>query len=780
MTQKTIVKPQDGPQTSFIKCSADVVLFGGSAGGGKSAAMLLKPLQFVGNKDYRAIIFRRTYPEIEQEGGLLDFSRKWYTPLGAKNTDTRWTFPSGARISMSHMEHEKDRFKLDGAQVAHIFFDQVEMFTRAQVLYAFSRLRSDAGIRGRIFMSANPPKDKTGDWLLPTFLDWYIGDDGYAIPERSGVIRHFCMVNDKPIWGEKDDLDREHGESMSFCFIRSSVYDNKILIEKQPDYISKLKAMSCVDRERQLNGNWKIKEAQGLFFKKKWVQVITENELPDDLKIIRSWDLAATEKNETNNPDFTACVKLAQSKKTKRLIVLHAEKFRFSPARRDLRIRQLAEQDFKEHGSNFETTIPKDAGQAGVDQASRLVRELFSGFRCRALPANRQRGNKVRRFEPFSAQAEHGNVSILAGKWNDEFISELESFDGSDKNHDDMCLVRGTLITCIDGDKPIENLKKGDLVLTRKGFKKVKRSWMTGKSSDLYTLKTKTGKVLTGTGGHPIYIHDVGFVRMDAINDHVNVLTCESIKNQNILIPLFLMAYLLIVILIQSVCIMLGIIGLTLVTLKMVLVHCIEKFGNLLMVKYQKASIYIIKMGIRSIIQLKILNALKEKNIFAYILNVGTIIQNQKNKLNISKKLENLLSNGIHRLKVGNGIENMLFRFLIKKILLKKNAIHAVKNLKLNHLWQSYALKNVKNRLYTKIENIIKSSAHTAWKHLKQNQIESCFVAKNVGQEIVWVYNIEVSEENEYYANGILVHNCDAVSDAFFAFNVGQVVVDID
>lgn len=429
-----IIRPQQGPQTEFMKCSADVVLFGGSAGGGKSAALLLKPLQFISNPNYRAIYFRRTYPEIKQEGGILDFSMKWYKPLGARLSDTTWKFPSGASITMSHMEYEKDRFKFDGAQVAHVFFDQVEMFTRQQVLYMLSRLRSDAGIRGRIFMSANPPKDKTGDWLLPTFLDWYIGDDGYAIPERSGITRYFCMVNDKPEWGSKENLEKTFGHPMSFCFIRSSVFDNKILLENQPDYISKLNGLSFVDRERQLSGNWKIKEAQGLFFKRDWVQIILPNEVPSDLKIVRSWDLAATPKTETNNPDYTASVKIGISKLTKRIYVLDAEHFRLSVGQRDVRMTETAIKD----GHSVSGTIPKDAGQAGVDQSQRLIRELFMGFNYRALPANRSRGNKVTRFQAFSAQAEHGNVFIVAGKWNDEYITELEMFDGSDRNHDDL------------------------------------------------------------------------------------------------------------------------------------------------------------------------------------------------------------------------------------------------------------------------------------------------------------------------------------------------------
>lgn len=427
------VSPQPGPQTEATTCPADVVLFGGSAGGGKSYWMLLKALQFVHDPNYRAVMFRRTYPEIKNEGGLLDISRGIYGKLGAKCADTTWTFPSGARVTMSHMEHESDRFRWDGAQIAHAFFDQVEMFTRAQVFYMFSRLRSEAGLRGRIFMTANPPKDKTGDWLLPSFLDWYIGADGYAIPERSGVVRHFAMSNDAPQWGKREDLKAQYNVNpISFCFIRSSVHDNKILTERSPDYIDKLNALSRVDRERQLHGNWRIKEASGLFFKRSWAQIV--HEVPRGLRIIRAWDLAATEKTPTNNPDFTASVKMGIDKQTRRIYILHAEHFQKSPGARDAHMANTAGSD----GREVEITVPLDPGQAGKDQSQRLIRECFLGYRARALRADRVRGNKIKRFSTFSAQAEAGNIFVLSGKWNEEWISELELFDGSDRNHDDL------------------------------------------------------------------------------------------------------------------------------------------------------------------------------------------------------------------------------------------------------------------------------------------------------------------------------------------------------
>jgi hypothetical protein len=70
------LKPQPGPQYDFAACSADVAIYGGAAGGGKSWGILFEPIHHLANPDFGAVLLRRTYPEITNEGGLWDESMK--------------------------------------------------------------------------------------------------------------------------------------------------------------------------------------------------------------------------------------------------------------------------------------------------------------------------------------------------------------------------------------------------------------------------------------------------------------------------------------------------------------------------------------------------------------------------------------------------------------------------------------------------------------------------------------------------------------------------------
>jgi len=73
-----------------------------------------------------------------------------------------------------------------------------------------------------------------------------------------------------------------------------------------------LLSLPLLERERLLVGNWKIRAAAGLYFKREWCAVV--DEVPADLEIVRYWDLAATEKTELNDPDWTVGIKLGRDK----------------------------------------------------------------------------------------------------------------------------------------------------------------------------------------------------------------------------------------------------------------------------------------------------------------------------------------------------------------------------------------------------------------------------------------------------------------------------------
>jgi len=86
------------------------------------------------------------------------------------------------------------------------------------------------------------------------------------------------------------------------------VFDNPALLQVNPEYLAWLLSLPLLERERLLGGNWKIRPAAGLYFKREWCAVA--DLAPADLDVVRYWDLAATEKTELNDPDWTVGIKL--------------------------------------------------------------------------------------------------------------------------------------------------------------------------------------------------------------------------------------------------------------------------------------------------------------------------------------------------------------------------------------------------------------------------------------------------------------------------------------
>ncbi|MGL5474240.1 MAG: phage terminase large subunit, partial [Citrobacter braakii] len=207
------------------------------------------------------------------------------------------------------------------------------------------------------------------------------------------------------------------------------LFDNKILMDADPGYLANLKALSRVERERLLGGNWKIRPAAGLYFRREWVKVV--DAAPAGLRMVRYWDLAATEKTDSNDPDFTANVKMGRTQDG-HIYIMHGASMQESPYRVEQAIKNHAEID----GRQVIVGLPQDPGQAGKSQAQGFVKMLPS----HTVRTRRESGDKVTRFGPFSAQCEAGNVFFVRGPWNNEFFDALEGFpEAKHDDHADAC-----------------------------------------------------------------------------------------------------------------------------------------------------------------------------------------------------------------------------------------------------------------------------------------------------------------------------------------------------
>ncbi len=428
-----IFKPHPGPQEKFLATSADIAIYGGAAGGGKSYGLLMEPLRHIDKEGFGGVIFRRTFPEITNEGGLWDTAEKIYPHVGArpKSSALEWIWPKNrVTISFAHMQHEKDKLGWQGAAIPFIGFDELTHFSRGMFFYMLSRnrLTHGCGVRPYIRATCNPEAD---GWVAD-FIGWWIDQTtGFPIPERDGVVRWFVQRNDKIVWGdtreELMDPDKPSIRPKSVTFISAKVTDNPTLLAQDPDYESNLHALPRFERLQLLEGNWLVRPTAGMFFQRAWFPIV--DAAPVGGVECRYWDRAATEVTPRTNPDWTAGCKMKRTPDGM-FYVTDMNRFRARPLQVKQSIKNMAQQD----GERCQVWLEQDPGQAGVAEIGDLVRAL-AGFRAFT---NKVVTSKVTRALPASAQAEAGNIAVVRGPWNEAFFQELESFADEDELPDEL------------------------------------------------------------------------------------------------------------------------------------------------------------------------------------------------------------------------------------------------------------------------------------------------------------------------------------------------------
>lgn len=212
----------DTPQEIAYHSPADVVGYGGAAGGGKTDLGL--GLAFTNHR--RSIIFRERFTDL---GGIIDRGNEiqdgrcsfvW----GVKR---RWETPDGRLIEVGAGDHERDKKKYKRPHDL-IVIDEAADFPESFVRFVTGWLRTEIqGQRTRIVMTFNPPTDETGEWIIQYFSPWL--DPQHPNPALPGELRWFIRVNDKDVEvtsGEPVEIEGETYTPQSRTFIQALVEDN--------------------------------------------------------------------------------------------------------------------------------------------------------------------------------------------------------------------------------------------------------------------------------------------------------------------------------------------------------------------------------------------------------------------------------------------------------------------------------------------------------------------------------------------------------------------------
>ena len=249
---KVIFHPNEGPQTEFLAADEKDVLYGGAAGGGKSYAMIVDPLRYAHRSAHRALILRRSMPELRE---MIDKSRELYPQAfpGAKfrEVEKLWNFPSGAKVEFGFLERDADVYRYQGQAYSWIGFDEItHLPTEFSWNYLASRLRTtDPTIKTYLRCTANPG-GVGSHWVKKRYIE-------PTSPNQSFL--------------GADGLTRK--------FIPAKLVDNPYLA-KDGVYEQMLKSLPPLQRKQLLEGNWDVAEGAAFVEFDPKVHVIAPFALP--------------------------------------------------------------------------------------------------------------------------------------------------------------------------------------------------------------------------------------------------------------------------------------------------------------------------------------------------------------------------------------------------------------------------------------------------------------------------------------------------------------------
>lgn len=267
--------PLPGPQTQAYECDADIILYGGAAGGGKSDLALGKAL----TKHRRSLILRREFPQLE---GMVERSKEICGAHGAYNEKGWWRcqYQSKSRfIRFGSVQHEKDAKKLQGRPHDLLVFDEAANFPASFVQFLLTWNRTEhQDQKCQLLLCSNPPTDPEGDWLLEWFAPWL--EPHHPNPAKPGELRWYVIIGDEHIEVAAPSDVVKRGEEtytpQSRTFIPARVSDNPYYANT--GYVAKLQALPEPLRSKMLKGDFAAGREDSAFqvIPSEWVKAAQE------------------------------------------------------------------------------------------------------------------------------------------------------------------------------------------------------------------------------------------------------------------------------------------------------------------------------------------------------------------------------------------------------------------------------------------------------------------------------------------------------------------------
>lgn len=466
-----------------------ILVLGGAMFGGKSFLAAMLSTLYADDPMSRIAVFRTTLEQMKRGGSIIDTFKSVYKlvadrckmeiggnpPVGKIISgpgagDKRG---DGAKIDFIPLQHEKDIENIRGAAFSLAIVEEaIPDRTQDQIEFIMSRLRSEAKRESKMIITCNPDP---WHYICSLIKDYYLDEDGYPIEERCGDVRYFYKHGGEYYWGstreeimENLDLPEEEKEFiLSFSFVQLTAFDNPIGMKLNPTYMSYLKGLDEVKKQRYLYGCWFAEaEGQGVF-QRAWLRgpngtkVKTIKDIPKGCVAVRGVDKAYTECSEVNPyPDFTAFSPLVLKDRdgffwlvgnfhpniTDEVPYRKSEvpvlgRFRKLAGARDNLITLQMRTD-QENAEVFgyqepQIVLAKDSGGgSGMDYYSTISRMGEEGIKViKDQTVSNVKGKKMADFLGFTSMCEQGMVYIVEETFDrntlEAWYKELETFDGS-------------------------------------------------------------------------------------------------------------------------------------------------------------------------------------------------------------------------------------------------------------------------------------------------------------------------------------------------------------
>lgn len=267
--------PLPGPQTEAYLSRADVLLYGGQAGSGKTALLV----GLASQEHSRSIIFRR---EAGQTDGLEEFGKKLIGNRASYNgSKFEWTFTSGRSVKLAGMKEPGDWNKHAGRERDFFGFDEGCEFLLEQVSSLLAWNRGPEGQRCRVVLASNPPRTSEGVWVIEWFAPWL--DERFPQPAKPGELRYAAIVDGHPHWQPGPEpvmIDDEWRQPLSFTFIPAALSDNPY--RNTAEYRAKLNSLPEPLRSQLLKGIFTLAAEDDLWqaIPTAWVQAAMDRWRP--------------------------------------------------------------------------------------------------------------------------------------------------------------------------------------------------------------------------------------------------------------------------------------------------------------------------------------------------------------------------------------------------------------------------------------------------------------------------------------------------------------------